>query len=300
MRISHLKVNGVDAPLGYRFDYLTFSWKLEGQLDKTEECRVEISKKEDFKKLLWSGSTKSTFNTISLQSDFLEAKTKYYWRVIYGNCVAISTFETAKMEEPWKADWISYREETRDCVTFSKNISFTKEIKQARLYAVGHGLYEVFLNGEKVGDEYLTPGYHSYDLLQQYQTYDVTTSLIADSELSIIVGNGWYRGRFVFEGGFENIYGDKQQLIAELHVEYKDGTIEQFVTDESWIVKTNHIQDNSIYDGEIIDFSLDETVLTTQVIDGDKNLLTARLDLPVEVMEEFVPRVFLMLKIKWF
>ena len=292
MKISHLKANGVDAPLGYRFDYLTFSWKLEGQLDKTEECRVEISKKEDFKKLLWSGSTKSTFNTISLQSDFLEAKTKYYWRVIYGNCVAISTFETAKMEEPWKADWISYREETRDCVTFSKNISFTKEIRQARLYTVGHGLYEVFLNGEKVGNEYLTPGYHSYDLLQQYQTYDVTTSLKSDSELSFIVGNGWYRGRFVFEGGFENIYGDKQQLIAELHVEYKDGTIEQFVTDESWIVKTNHIQDNSIYDGEIIDFSLDETVLTTQVIDGDKNLLTARLDLPVEVMEEFVPRVF--------
>ena len=292
MKISHLKVNGVDTPLGYRFDYLTFSWKLEGQLDKTEECRVEISKEEDFKELLWRGSTKSSFNTISLQPEFLKPKTKYYWRVTYGNCVAISTFETAKMDEPWKADWISYREETRDCVTFSKNISFTKEIKQARLYAVGHGLYEVFLNGEKVGNEYLTPGYHSYDLLQQYQTYDVTTSLKADSELSFIVGNGWYRGRFVFEGGFENIYGDKQQLIAELHVEYTDGTIEQFVTDETWIVKTNHIQDNSIYDGEIIDFSLEETLLTTQVIDEDKNLLTARLDLPVEVMEEFAPRVF--------
>ena len=292
MKISHLKVNGVDTPLGYCFDYLTFSWKLEGQLDKTEECRVEISKEEDFKELLWRGSTKSSFNTISLQPEFLKPKTKYYWRVTYGNCVAISTFETAKMDEPWKADWISYREETRDCVTFSKNISFTKEIKQARLYAVGHGLYEVFLNGEKVGNEYLTPGYHSYDLLQQYQTYDVTTSLKADSELSFIVGNGWYRGRFVFEGGFENIYGDKQQLIAELHVEYTDGTIDQFVTDETWIVKTNHIQDNSIYDGEIIDFSLEETLLTTQVIDEDKNLLTARLDLPVEVMEEFAPRVF--------
>ena len=126
MKISHLKVNGVDTPLGYRFDYLTFSWKLEGQLDKTEECRVEISKEEDFKELLWRGSTKSSFNTISLQSELLEAKTKYYWRVTYGNCVAISTFETAKMDEPWKADWISYKEETRDCVTFSKNISFTK------------------------------------------------------------------------------------------------------------------------------------------------------------------------------
>ena len=96
-----------------------------------------------------------------------------------------------------RLDFIQRRDK-RLC-NFSKNISFTKEVKQARLYAVGHGLYEVFLNGEKVGGEYLTPGYHSYDLLQQYQTYDVTTSLIADSELSIIVGNGWYRGRFVFK-----------------------------------------------------------------------------------------------------
>ena len=107
MKISHLKVNGVDTPLGYRFDYLTFSWKLEGQLDKTEECRVEVSKEEDFKELLWWGSTKSSFNTISMQPEFLKPKTKYYWRVTYGNYVAISTFETAKMDEPWRAEWIS-------------------------------------------------------------------------------------------------------------------------------------------------------------------------------------------------
>ncbi len=92
MKISHLKVNGVKAPLGYRFDYLTFSWRLEGQLEPLEECSVEISKSETFAEILWSGTTKSSFNTISTNANFLEPKTKYYWRVCFGKIVAISTF----------------------------------------------------------------------------------------------------------------------------------------------------------------------------------------------------------------
>lgn len=292
MKISHLKVNGVEAPLGYRFDHLTFSWRLEGQLEESVECRVEVSKAETFSEILWSGTTKSSFNTISTDSNFLEPKTKYYWRVCFSNLEAVSTFETSKMNEPWKAKWISYKGETKESISFSKKFSFSKEIKQARLYTVAHGLYEVAINEVKLSEEYLTPGYHSYDLLQQYQTYDVTECLIEDTEISFIVGNGWYRGRFLFEGGFENIYGDKQKLIAELHVEYTDGTLEQFYSDETWTVETNYIQENSIYDGEIIDYTAEISALTTKVIDVTTSLLAPRLDLPVEVVAEFQPRIF--------
>ena len=292
MKISHLKVNGVEAPLGYRFDYLTFSWRLEGQLEESVECRVEVSKAETFSEILWSGTTKSSFNIISTDSNFLEPKTKYYWRVCFSNLEAVSTFETSKMNEPWKAKWISYKGETKESISFSKKFSFSKEVKQARLYTVAHGLYEVAINEVKLGEEYLSPGYHSYDLLQQYQTYDVTECLIEDTEVSFIVGNGWYRGRFLFEGGFENIYGNKQKLIAELHVEFTDGTLEQFYSDETWIVETNYIQGNSIYDGEIIDYHSEISTLTTEVIDVTTSLLTPRLDLPVVVVEELYPRVF--------
>lgn len=292
MKISHLKVNGVEAPLGYRFDYLTFSWRLEGQLEESVECRVEVSKAETFSEILWSGTTKSSFNIISTDSNFLEPKTKYYWRVCFSNLEAVSTFETSKMNEPWKAKWISYKGETKESISFSKKFSFSKGVKQARLYTVAHGLYEVAINEVKLGEEYLSPGYHSYDLLQQYQTYDVTECLIEDTEISFIVGNGWYRGRFLFEGGFENIYGDKQKLIAELHVEYTDGTLEQFYSDETWTVETNYIQENSIYDGEIIDYTAEISALTTEVIDVTTSLLAPRLDLPVEVVAEFQPRIF--------
>ena len=292
MKLSHLKVNGVEAPLGYRFDYLTFSWRFEGQLEESGECRVEVSKTETFSEILWCGTTKSSFNTISTDSNFLEPKTKYYWRVRFDKFEAVSTFETSKMNEPWEAKWISYKGETKESISFSKKFSFSKKIKQARLYTVAHGLYEVAINEVKLGEEYLSPGYHSYDLLQQYQTYDVTECLIEDTEISFIVGNGWYRGRFLFEGGFENIYGDKQKLIAELHVEYTDGTLEQFYSDETWTVETNYIQENSIYDGEIIDYTAEISALTTEVIDVTTSLLAPRLDLPVEVVAEFQPHIF--------
>ena len=292
MKISHLKVNGVEAPLGYRFDYLTFSWRFEGQLEKTGEYRVEVSKTKTFSEILWCGTTKSSFNTISTDSNFLEPKTKYYWRVRFNKFEAVSTFETSKMNEPWEAKWISYKGETKESISFSKKFSFSKKIKQARLYTVAHGLYEVAINEVKLSEEYLTPGYHSYDLLQQYQTYDVTECLIEDTEISFVVGNGWYRGRFLFEGGFENIYGDKQKLIAELHVEYTDETLEQFYSDETWTVETNYIQENSIYDGEIIDYTTEISALTTEVIDVTTSLLAPRLDLPVEVVAEFQPRIF--------
>ena len=292
MKISHLKVNGVEAPLGYRFDYLTFSWRFEGQLEKAGEYRVEVSETKKSSEILWCGTTKSSFNTISTDSNFLEPKTKYYWRVRFNKFEAVSTFETSKMNEPWEAKWISYKGETKESISFSKKFSFSKKIKQARLYTVAHGLYEVAINEVKLSEEYLTPGYHSYDLLQQYQTYDVTECLIEDTEISFVVGNGWYRGRFLFEGGFENIYGDKQKLIAELHVEYTDETLEQFYSDETWTVETNYIQENSIYDGEIIDYTTEISALTTEVIDVTTSLLAPRLDLPVEVVAEFQPRIF--------
>ena len=92
------------------------------------------------------------------------------------------------MNEPWEADWISYQEPTFESVSFKKSFSVKKEIRSARLYSLGLGLYEVFINDRKVGEEYLAPGYHSYDLIQQYQTYDVTEYLQDRNEIAFLVG----------------------------------------------------------------------------------------------------------------
>ena len=101
-----------------------------------------------------------------------------------------------------------------------KEFALDKEIADARLYMTGLGVYEVYFNNEKIGDELLAPGVTAYDQVTQVQTYDVTSFLqkTQKHELLISLGDGWYKGNFGFDGGQENIYGDRQMAIAELHL----------------------------------------------------------------------------------
>ena len=235
MQIDQLKVNGISTPLGYHFDYLTLSWRFQSNdYHENLKFKIEISKDDCFEEIVFSGETNSFYNTYTITTAFLKPRTRYFWRVSVDEVSAISYFETGKMNEPWEADWISYQEPTFESVSFKKSFSVKKEIRSARLYSLGLGLYEVFINDRKVGEEYLAPGYHSYDLIQQYQTYDVTEYLQDRNEIAFLVGNGWYRGRFIFEGGLENIYGDKQKLISELHILYHDGSTEIIKSDTTW------------------------------------------------------------------
>ncbi|HEM6341936.1 TPA: family 78 glycoside hydrolase catalytic domain [Streptococcus suis] len=293
MQIDQLKVNGVSTPLGYHFDYLTFSWRFQSsEFHEDLKYKIDISKDDCFEEIVFSGVTDSYYNTYTVTSEFLEPRTRYFWRVSVDEVSAISYFETGKMNEPWEADWISYQEPTFESVSFKKSFSVKKEIRAARLYSLGLGLYEVFINKRKVGDEYLAPGYHSYDLIQQYQTYDVTEFLQDSNEVTFLVGNGWYRGRFIFEGGLENIYGDKQKLIAELHILYHDGSTEIIKSDTTWSATTNEIVENSIYDGETIDFSSECQPLTIDMDKENKQLLRERIDLPTCNMESLEPHIF--------
>ena len=81
------------------------------------------------------------------------------------------------MEEEWKADWITVPEEKERMPVLYQDFNVKAGLKAARLYIFGAGLYEVEMNGSRAGDEYLLPGYHSYDLTMEYQTFDVTSLL---------------------------------------------------------------------------------------------------------------------------
>lgn len=109
-------------------------------------------------------------------------------------------------------------------------------------------------NGEKVGDEYLTPFYNDYNLWIQYQTYDVTGSLRqGDNMLGVMLGNGWHKGRFGFVDNMDRLYGHTFQWIGKLTVVYEDGSSEDFCTDESWQCAPSLVLESSIYDGEVYD-----------------------------------------------
>lgn len=175
---------------------------------------------------------------------------------------AETTFETGRMATPWKGRWISdaaykFTEQKVSPVpmVFRKTIETAKPIARARLYATAMGIYEVELNGKKLGDSYFAPGFTSYKTYLQYQTYDVTTLLTGHDELTATVAGGWAVGSFVFTRK-NRVTADRQALLAELRIEYADGTVEVIGTDTTWQVSEDGpVRMADIYDGETYDAS---------------------------------------------
>jgi alpha-L-rhamnosidase len=133
-----------------------------------------------------------------------------------------------------------------------------KPIKQARLYISALGVYEPYLNGKVVGDHVLAPGWTSYSTRLRYQTFDVTDMLhVGHNAIGALLGDGWYRGRLGFGGGRRNIYGSQIALLAQLEVEYQDGSSEIIISDESWKAHKSPIVSSGIYDGETYDARLE-------------------------------------------
>lgn len=117
----------------------------------------------------------------------------------------------------WEAKFISVPEDKERMPVLYRDFIVQNKPEKARLYLFGAGLYEVDVNGEKAGDEYLLPGYHSYDMLMEYQTFDVTGFLKSgNNRISILLGEGWYKGRFGFDDVYENLYGDRKNVLRNL------------------------------------------------------------------------------------
>ncbi|MCA1220474.1 glycoside hydrolase family 78 protein [Streptomyces sp. 8L] len=121
----------------------------------------------------------------------------------------------------------------------------------ARLYASARGLYELELNGARVGDEVLAPGWTSYRRRLRYQTYDVTGLLRAGPNvLGAHLADGWFRGRIGYGGGTRDVYGDRTGLLAQLEVVCGDGTTVRFGTGPGWWAAPGPVLRASLYDGE--------------------------------------------------
>ncbi len=132
-------------------------------------------------------------------------------------------------------------------------------VKQARLYITALGVYEAQINGSVVGDHVMAPGWTSYNHRLRCQTFDVT-SLLREGRNAIgaMLGDGWFRGRLGFGGGKANIYGNRLALLAQLEVEYADGSHETITSDEAWQAAKGPIVTNDIYDGETYDARLEQ------------------------------------------
>lgn len=137
-----------------------------------------------------------------------------------------------------------------------KNVNVGKEMKRARLYATARGAYWFYINGQRVGDGYLNPGWTDFRHRIMYNTYDVTQMLRqGNNALGIELGHGWFCDDFGWAGAmWGDQYGYKPSALAMIKVEYTDGTNETFVTDNTWkVYNGGPLYVNNLYHGVIYD-----------------------------------------------
>jgi alpha-L-rhamnosidase len=258
-------------PMGIDNSKPRLSWKISGSgnniLQTAYSIRVATDTKFSSGKISWESGKIASGESILIPYGGSELKSgvKYFWQVrIWDNKGKASKWsETASWEmgllaeSDWKAKWIEMEGDTLQYAPsphFRKEFSVGKSILSARIYVTSHGYYELHLNGKKVGDQVLTPGWTSYGKRLQYQVYDVTGMLIKGSNaIGAVLGDGWYRGSLAWSKNWA-VYGKTLGLLMQMKIKFTDGTETIISSDETW--KSNNdgaLRMNDIYNGETYD-----------------------------------------------
>ena len=267
--IGKIAVDYLPQPQGVT-GHPQFLWVMKSDKQNVRQTayRLQIGKEGDFQTPVYdSQKVESEQSTQISPEDFeMEALTGYSVRVKVWNNLgeesewsAPASFLSALKEpEDWRADFISVETEEADKMdskgTYIRGKFYlNKKIKNGYLVSTALGLYHPYLNGVKVGDDEMAPGWTVYNERLLYQTHEVT-SLLREGEnvLGAHVGAGWYKGRMGFEN-YRNIYGSITAFSAQLLLRYEDGTEETVVTDESFSGCDSPVLFSEIYDGELYD-----------------------------------------------
>lgn len=323
---AELRCEYRNNPIGIDNNHPLFGWQLvtkeRNQVQTAFELRVAEQRQDLLKgtNLAWeSGKIISEkFIAVEYQGKPLESMKRYYWSVkVYdGNGVASAWSTPAFFEmgllkpSDWKAKWIGDEREqfTNDkdfyqedpMPLFRKKIVTSKRIASARLYISGLGYYEALLNGKKIGDRVLDPGFTSYKKEVQYTVYDVSEQFkLGENVLGIMLGNGWYNplplrlfSRFNLRDFAET---GRATLIAQLHIKYSNGTEQIILTDESWETASGPIIRNNIYLGEEYDARLEKDFMSkpgwrqARIVKGPSGTLRVASQPPIRVTKTLSP-----------
>jgi alpha-L-rhamnosidase len=279
MRATHLLTEYLTNPLGLSIAKPRFYWNREGGVSQTAYQIIAKRNRE----VVWdSGVVQSSSMThilycgVSLQSrDRVEWAVRLWDEKRQVGPWVESWFELGLLQpDDWKAKWITgdYRPKKNvrwpvDC--FKKEFPVVKAVAKARLYITACGLYEVKINGRRIGDFALAPGCTDYRKRLQYQTYDITDLLEAQNILEIQLADGWYRGS-IGCWGVTNVFGRRTKLLCQLEITYADGSTEMVISDGSfqWSndgpVRFADLKDGEVYDASMIPGYQRKAKLTTE------------------------------------
>ncbi len=255
-------------PIGIDVQKPRLSWKIVSDKENLMQTAYEIRVTDQIAKgkAVWNSGKVNSSQSVNVPYDGPTLKSMQHlnWQVrVWDNKNKTTAWsEPASWEmgildaDLWKASWITFAPEQdlkdlRSSLYLRKNFSSEKKITSARVYVTALGLYQLFLNGQKVSADLFTPGWTSYKNRIQYQTYDVTSLVKGKNTIGAILGDGWYRGNIAWNGN--NFYGKKQALLCQLQINYADGTNETILSDNSWKVSTGPILNSDIYNGETYD-----------------------------------------------
>ncbi|MBM4048654.1 MAG: alpha-L-rhamnosidase, partial [Planctomycetes bacterium] len=157
----------------------------------------------------------------------------------------------------WVGQWISVApregKSSEPCPFVRRGFALSKPVRRARVYVTARGVYELRLNGGKVGQDYFTPGWTDYKVRIPYQVYDVTSALRqSENVLGAILGDGWACGYLVWEGN-RSLWAKQPSLLAQLVIEFADGSTQTIATDATWRATTGPLLMSDIYNGETYD-----------------------------------------------
>lgn len=266
MIAKNLNVEYLKNPRGIDYQMPRLSWVCDGGR-KQRAYRIVAANESGH--IIWDSRKvlSDQMHLIRWAGTPLKSRDVVYWKVYLWDendnmdePVETAFFEIGLLEKnDWKASWITgdYKVNKKkrypaDC--FRKFVNIQKKIKKARAYMSACGVYEGYINGNKIGNYYLAPGITDYRKRIQYQTADITKLLREGSNcIDFMLADGWYRGS-VGAWGLKNYYGTQTSLLAQLEIVYEDDSIDTICTDATFLWTNDgpvRFADNK--DGEVYD-----------------------------------------------
>jgi alpha-L-rhamnosidase len=269
--VHALRCEYQETPLGIDIPQPRLNWVLASKRRGTRQSAYQVQVTSEQNQVWDTGKVLSDQSIhVAYAGRPLQSRQRYTWRVrVWDEHDQVSEWSEATWWEmgllqtaDWRArwiepDWDDNPEAFKPAPYLRAQFETTKPVVAARIYATAHGLYELSLNGQRVGDAYFTPGYTSYHKRLQYQTYDVTALVSAgENALGAILSDGWYRGQ-IAASSRRNVYGDRLALLLQLELRYADGSTKIVTTDERWRATTGPLLKADFKDGEIYDARLE-------------------------------------------
>ncbi len=276
VHISNLRCEHLVNPLGIDASAPRLSWKMKTSANGARQTAYQLIADTD--SLAVAGNRGTTWNTgkvnagtmlVSYAGKKLRPFTRYYWKVIVWDqnqarhISSVASFETGKMGiQNWEGAWISDRNDIhhQPAPYFRKKFTAAKKIKSARAYIAVAGLYELYINGQKIGNQRLDPMFTRFDRRNLYVTHDVTRQLQnGDNAVGVLLGNGWYNHQSMGVWDFHRApWRNRPAFCLDLKITYEDGSHEIVKTGLDWKTSSGPLVFNSIYTGEHYDARLEQ------------------------------------------